>query len=93
MLRSRGLISAKLDFAVISHRHGDHTGGINYLLTVNPQVKISRRKRDLEYLAPHCLEPFIAKMPHCRIICGMQWEAAADDDLRHAVAQRQFCSN
>jgi len=30
----------KLDFAVISHRHGDHTGGMNYLLTVNPQVKI-----------------------------------------------------
>src|SRR5436309_4040316 len=29
----------KLDFAVISHRHGDHTGGISYLLTVNPQVK------------------------------------------------------
>jgi 7,8-dihydropterin-6-yl-methyl-4-(beta-D-ribofuranosyl)aminobenzene 5'-phosphate synthase len=30
----------KLDFAVISHRHGDHTGGMNYLLTMNPQVKI-----------------------------------------------------
>jgi metal-dependent hydrolase (beta-lactamase superfamily II) len=27
-------------FAVISHRHGDHTGGMNYLLTVSPQVKI-----------------------------------------------------
>jgi GNAT superfamily N-acetyltransferase len=23
----------------------------------------------------------------------LQWEAAADDDLRHAVARRQFCSN
>src|SRR5438045_9799499 len=30
----------KLDFAVISHRHGDHKGGMNYLFTVNPQVKI-----------------------------------------------------
>jgi 7,8-dihydropterin-6-yl-methyl-4-(beta-D-ribofuranosyl)aminobenzene 5'-phosphate synthase len=35
-----GVDLKKLDFAVISHRHGDHTGGINYLLTVNPQVKI-----------------------------------------------------
>ena len=35
-----GVDLKKLDFAVISHRHGDHTGGMNYLLTVNPQVKI-----------------------------------------------------
>lgn len=30
----------RLDFAVISHRHGDHIGGLNYLLRVNPNVKI-----------------------------------------------------
>jgi 7,8-dihydropterin-6-yl-methyl-4-(beta-D-ribofuranosyl)aminobenzene 5'-phosphate synthase len=30
----------KLDFVVISHRHADHTGGLNYLFTVNPDVKI-----------------------------------------------------
>src|SRR5262249_203785 len=30
----------KLDFAVISHRHGDHTSGLSYLLSVNPNVKI-----------------------------------------------------
>jgi 7,8-dihydropterin-6-yl-methyl-4-(beta-D-ribofuranosyl)aminobenzene 5'-phosphate synthase len=35
-----GVDLKKLDFAVMSHRHGDHTGGMNYLLTVNPQVKI-----------------------------------------------------
>jgi 7,8-dihydropterin-6-yl-methyl-4-(beta-D-ribofuranosyl)aminobenzene 5'-phosphate synthase len=29
-----------LDFVVISHRHGDHTSGLNYLLKVNPRVKI-----------------------------------------------------
>ena len=29
-----------LDFAVISHRHGDHTGGLSYLLRVNPTVTI-----------------------------------------------------
>ncbi len=29
-----------LDFVVISHRHGDHTSGLNYLLRVNPKVKI-----------------------------------------------------
>src|SRR5215471_21847475 len=30
----------KLDFAVISHRHGDHTSGLNHLLNVNPKVNI-----------------------------------------------------
>ena len=29
-----------LDFAVISHRHGDHIAGLSYLLRVNPQVRI-----------------------------------------------------
>ena len=29
-----------LDFVVISHRHGDHTSGLSYLLKVNPKVKI-----------------------------------------------------
>ena len=29
-----------LDFVVISHRHADHTSGLNYLLTVNPKVRI-----------------------------------------------------
>lgn len=30
----------KLDAVVISHRHGDHTSGLNYLLSINPGVRI-----------------------------------------------------
>jgi 7,8-dihydropterin-6-yl-methyl-4-(beta-D-ribofuranosyl)aminobenzene 5'-phosphate synthase len=30
----------QLDAVVISHRHGDHTSGLKYLLQVNPKVKI-----------------------------------------------------
>jgi 7,8-dihydropterin-6-yl-methyl-4-(beta-D-ribofuranosyl)aminobenzene 5'-phosphate synthase len=30
----------KLDFVVMSHRHGDHMGGLSYVLKVNPKVKI-----------------------------------------------------
>ncbi len=29
-----------LDFVVVSHRHGDHTSGLNYLLKANPDAKI-----------------------------------------------------
>ena len=39
-LRVLGIDLRTLDFVVISHRHGDHTAGLNYLLTVNPSVKI-----------------------------------------------------
>jgi 7,8-dihydropterin-6-yl-methyl-4-(beta-D-ribofuranosyl)aminobenzene 5'-phosphate synthase len=31
---------SKLDFVVMSHRHGDHMGGLAYVLKVNPHVKI-----------------------------------------------------
>jgi 7,8-dihydropterin-6-yl-methyl-4-(beta-D-ribofuranosyl)aminobenzene 5'-phosphate synthase len=39
-VRSLGVDLRRLDFVVISHRHGDHTSGLNYLLRVNPKVKI-----------------------------------------------------
>lgn len=39
-VRALGVDLRRLDFAVISHRHGDHTGGLAYLLSVNPRVKI-----------------------------------------------------
>src|SRR5580765_8906649 len=38
--RAKGIDLAKLDFVVMSHRHGDHMGGMAYLLSVNPKVKI-----------------------------------------------------
>ena len=28
------------DFVVLSHRHGDHTSGLHYVLKMNPTVKI-----------------------------------------------------
>jgi 7,8-dihydropterin-6-yl-methyl-4-(beta-D-ribofuranosyl)aminobenzene 5'-phosphate synthase len=39
-VKAAGVDLTKLDFAIISHRHGDHMGGLTYLLKVNPHVKI-----------------------------------------------------
>ncbi len=39
-VQTLGVDLRKLDFAVISHRHGDHAAGVPYLLQVNPKVKI-----------------------------------------------------
>src|SRR5271169_4014985 len=38
--KAKGVDLTKLDFVVMSHRHGDHMGGMGYLLKVNPTVKI-----------------------------------------------------
>lgn len=38
--RSKGVDLKRLDFAVLSHRHADHMGGMDYLLRINPHVKI-----------------------------------------------------
>jgi 7,8-dihydropterin-6-yl-methyl-4-(beta-D-ribofuranosyl)aminobenzene 5'-phosphate synthase len=39
-VQAKGIDLTKLDFAVVSHRHGDHASGLSYLLKVNPKVKI-----------------------------------------------------
>jgi 7,8-dihydropterin-6-yl-methyl-4-(beta-D-ribofuranosyl)aminobenzene 5'-phosphate synthase len=38
--KAKGVDLTKLDFVVMSHRHGDHMGGLAYLFEVNPTVKI-----------------------------------------------------
>lgn len=39
-VHAKGIDLKKLDFAIVSHRHGDHTSGLNYLLKINPSIKI-----------------------------------------------------
>lgn len=39
-VKALGVDLTKLDFVVLSHRHSDHISGVNYLLRVNPTVKI-----------------------------------------------------
>jgi 7,8-dihydropterin-6-yl-methyl-4-(beta-D-ribofuranosyl)aminobenzene 5'-phosphate synthase len=46
-VKAKGVDLTKLDFAVLSHRHGDHTAGVSYLLSANPKVKIYAPKDGL----------------------------------------------
>jgi len=39
-VKALGVNLSKLDFVVISHRHTDHTTGLKYLLSANPNVPI-----------------------------------------------------
>jgi len=45
-VKTKGIDLTKLDFAVVSHRHGDHTSGLNHLIEVNPSVKIYTPKEN-----------------------------------------------
>jgi len=39
-VKAKGVDLKTLDFVVLSHRHWDHLAGLNYVLSVNPTVKI-----------------------------------------------------
>ena len=39
-VKAKNIDLTTLDFVVMSHRHGDHMGGLAYVLSVNPKVKI-----------------------------------------------------
>jgi 7,8-dihydropterin-6-yl-methyl-4-(beta-D-ribofuranosyl)aminobenzene 5'-phosphate synthase len=51
-INALGIDLKGLDFAVISHRHNDHTAGINYLLRVNPSVRIYTPAEPAGFNAP-----------------------------------------
>jgi len=54
---------SKLDFAVMSHRHGDHMGGLAYLLKVNPKVKIYAPKEGFGVYGADLPSSFYRKDP------------------------------
>jgi 7,8-dihydropterin-6-yl-methyl-4-(beta-D-ribofuranosyl)aminobenzene 5'-phosphate synthase len=39
-VKTLGVDLTRLDMVVLTHRHGDHTSGLNYVLSINPGVKI-----------------------------------------------------
>jgi len=39
-VRAKGIDLSRIDFVVMSHRHGDHMGGLEHLLGAHPGVKI-----------------------------------------------------
>jgi 7,8-dihydropterin-6-yl-methyl-4-(beta-D-ribofuranosyl)aminobenzene 5'-phosphate synthase len=44
--RASSLDLSRLDLVILSHRHADHMGGMEYLLAVNPKVKIYAPKEN-----------------------------------------------
>lgn len=77
----------RLDAVVISHRHGDHTSGLGYLLQVNPHVKIYTPVEGAYFKSPlpaAFLKPAVTTLPAnmryfdgrppAQIATGTPWE-------------------
>jgi 7,8-dihydropterin-6-yl-methyl-4-(beta-D-ribofuranosyl)aminobenzene 5'-phosphate synthase len=45
-VKAKGIDLTRLDFVVVSHRHGDHVAGLNHLLQVNQKVNIYTPKEN-----------------------------------------------
>lgn len=61
--RAKHVDLSKLDLVVLSHRHGDHMGGLSYLLRVNPAVKIYAPKEGFGVYGADLPSTFYRKDP------------------------------
>jgi 7,8-dihydropterin-6-yl-methyl-4-(beta-D-ribofuranosyl)aminobenzene 5'-phosphate synthase len=87
-IKALGVDLTRLDAVVISHRHGDHTSGLTYLLKINPGVTIYAPQEGAFFNAPlprdflnhqpglpATLQYFEGEEP-ARWTTGSPWEAA-----------------
>jgi hypothetical protein len=73
----------RLDFVVISHRHGDHTDGLRHLLKVNPKVKIY--VPDDEYFGGPT-PPAFFRRPEPSLPAGMRYfNGAVPKEIAHGT--------
>lgn len=61
--KAKGADLSRLDFVIMSHRHGDHMGGLPYLLKVNPTVKIYAPKEGFGVYGADLPSTFYRKDP------------------------------
>ena len=61
--KAKGVDLSKLSVVVMSHRHGDHMGGLAYLLKVNPAVKIYAPKEGFGVYGSDLPSTFYRKDP------------------------------
>ena len=62
-VKAKGIDLSKLDFVVMSHRHGDHMGGMGYVLKVNPKVTIFAPKEGFGVYGADLPSTFYRKDP------------------------------
>ena len=85
---------SKLDFAVLSHRHGDHIGGLSYVLKINPNVKIYAPKEGFGVFRCRFARRFLSEgrftSPRSEVFRG---RCASDNAVRLCIAWGEFPIN
>src|ERR1700758_4106728 len=61
--KAKSIELSSLDFVVMSHRHGDHMGGLAYVLKLNPKVKIYAPKEGFGVYGADLPSSFFRKDP------------------------------
>ena len=61
--KAKSIDLSRLDFVVMSHRHGDHMGGLAHLLKVNPEVKTYAPKEGFGVYGADLPSSFFRKDP------------------------------
>lgn len=99
-VESLGIDLASVDFAVISHRHGDHTTGLAYLLAKNPRLPVWVPKETYGVFGSALPGTFYPRCPtlptEMRYYDGFPPElirhgtAWRDADFRHVDATREI---
>jgi hypothetical protein len=89
---AKGVDLARLDFVVMSHRHGDHMGGMSYLLSVNPKVRIYAPKEGFGVYGADLPSTFYRKdesLPAEQRSCRCVWQCGRrSDGLGGPTAER-----
>jgi 7,8-dihydropterin-6-yl-methyl-4-(beta-D-ribofuranosyl)aminobenzene 5'-phosphate synthase len=83
--KAKSVDLSKLDFVVMSHRHGDHMGGLSYLLRVNPRVKIYAPKEGFGVYGAELPSTFYRKDPSLPLE-QRYFNGAAPDVMRFGSA-------
>ena len=60
-VEANGVDLRTIDFVVISHRHGDHVGGLSHVLSVNPKVRIYAPKEGFGIFGSSLPSSFLRK--------------------------------
>ena len=89
--RAKGIDLTKLDFVVMSHRHGDHMGGLSYVLKVNPRVKIYAPKEGIRRIRGGLTQHFLSQGPWPADRATILWRRTTGDHaVRFRLARCEF---
>jgi 7,8-dihydropterin-6-yl-methyl-4-(beta-D-ribofuranosyl)aminobenzene 5'-phosphate synthase len=83
---AKGIDLTKLDFAIVSHRHGDHTSGLSHLLKVNPTVKIYAPQENFGVFGAALPGTFYRRNESLSGNAIFRWQAAGDASFRQPQA-------